>query len=267
MYEHFRFLDIDVRDDGVATIVMSRPEVLNAVDANGHKELSRILRVMAGDDRVRAVVISGAGRAFSIGGELDHVLEITKDPASLMVHLRIAREIIQSHIDFDRPVVAAINGYAMGAGLAFGLVSDYIIMDRDARIADGHTRAALAAGDCGALIWPLAVGLTRAKKYLLTGDWIDAVEAERIGLITEVVEPGTSYARALDVATRLAAGPMTAIRATKLALNQWLRLGQLASFDFSVALEVVSVVNPDVATAIDSLKRHGPGAIVAEDAK
>ena len=128
-------------------------------------------------------------------------------------------------------------------------------------VADGHIRAALSAGDGGTLIWPLTMGLTKAKKYLLTGDWIGAEEAERLGLVSEVVDAGRSLERAVDVARRFANGPQLAIRATKMALNQWLRLGQMASFDYSLALEFLSASDDDVPRALESLRARGAGAI------
>lgn len=262
-YSDFSFLDISIRDH-IATVLLNKPSKLNACDAAGHTELSTVLRVLQSDEAVRAVVVTGAGRAFSVGGDLDLVDEIHESPQANVRVMNEAREIVRSQIDFEKPIVAAVNGVAMGASLAFALLCDYIVMERQARIADGHIRAALGAGDGGALIWPLTMGLTKAKKYLMTGDWLGAEEAERLGLVSEVVNEGQSFNRAMAVARRLADGPQFAIRATKMALNQWLRVGQMASFDFSLALEFLSAGHEDVPRALRSIREGGAGAIAPD---
>jgi enoyl-CoA hydratase len=191
----------------------------------------------------------------------------TSLPEALVLHqlLHDAKAVIDAHEALDKPIIAAINGWAMGAGLAFALLCDMIYAERGVMMADGHIRAAIAAGDAGALIWPLTVGLTKSKRYLLTGDAIDADEAERIGLITEVVEPGTSLAVATAMARRLANGPQLAIRYTKRALNQWLRLGSVTAFDYSVALEMLTFRSADFRLAVENLKASKTPAIAPPD--
>jgi enoyl-CoA hydratase len=259
-YAGFSYLDVAV-DDCVATIHINRPDKSNACDGDGHRELSTILRVIQGDDSVRAAVITGRGPTFSAGGDLALIDTMHSSPEEAMRTMREAREVIQSHIDCEKPIVAAINGVGMGASLAFALLCDYIIIERKVRIADGHIRAALSAGDGGTLIWPLTVGLTKAKRFLMTGDWIEAEEAERLGLVTEVVDQGRALERAMQVARRFATGPQLAIRNTKMALNQWLRLAQMTSFDFSLALEFLAAVGDDVPKALLDLRNKGIGAM------
>ena len=265
-YSGYRYLVVDVKD-GIAFVTINRPDRLNACDREGHAEFPRILRDIARDDEVKVAVITGAGHAFSTGGDLDFLGYMNAHPDELPGLLDEVREMINAHIDLEKPVIAAINGLAMGAGAMFGLLCDFVIVERQAKIADGHIRAALAAGDGGVLILPLTVGLTRAKRYLLTGDWLSAQEAERIGLVTEVVEEGESLTRATEIAERLAAGPQTAIRYTKRALNQWLRLGATTAFDYSLALEMMTFVTDDMKNAIKDLKAKGPGAIPPEGAR
>lgn len=233
----YTFLDVSVRD-GLAVIVMNRPERMNACDAVDHEEFPRILRDIARDPEVQVAVLTGAGRAFSVGATFDWMEDLTRDRASLLELQDQVRELVRAHVDNDKPVVAALNGFATGSGLMFALLSDYIVAEEDARISDGHIRAGLAAGDGGTLIWPLAVGITRAKRYLMTGDWIDAVEAERIGLVTELVPTGESLGRAIEVAERFKRMPQLAVRSTKRAINQWLSLGVSTSFELSAALEM-----------------------------
>jgi Enoyl-CoA hydratase/isomerase len=165
---------------------------------------------------------------------------------------------------WQRLASAMSNAVAKGGGATFALLCDYIIVERSTVLSDGHIRAALTAGDGGTLIWPLAMGLTKAKRYLLTGDNISVEDAERFGLVTEVVEDGQSRARAMDVARRLADGPQVAIRNTKVALNQWLRLGQTTSQDYALALQMLSGTHDDVLAALNSLKSGGVGAIARE---
>ena len=233
----YSFLDVDVRD-GIAYIQMNRPERMNACEAHEHDEFPAILRDIARDDAVEVAVLHGAGRAFSVGATYEWMEELTVNRPLLLELQDQVRELVRAHIDNVKPIVSAVNGFATGSGLMFALLSDYILVEEHVRLADGHIQAALAAGDGGTLIWPLTVGITRAKRYLMTGDWIDAVEAERIGLVTEVVPTGESLARATEVAERFQKMPQLAVRSTKHAINQWLSLGASTSFELSAALEM-----------------------------
>jgi enoyl-CoA hydratase len=255
----YSFLNVEVRD-GIAFVTINRPDRANACDEPDHGEFGSILRDIAADPAVSVAVLHGAGRHFSVGATYDWMENLTRDPEMLIELQAQVRELVRSHIDNDKPVVAALNGVATGSGLMFALLSDYVIMEQDAKIADGHIRAALAAGDGGVLIWPLAAGLTRAKRYLLTGDWIDATEAERIGLVTELAPPGTSLERATAVAERFRAMPAMAVRATKRALNQWLSVGAATSFDYSVASEIqtFSLGGDAVRESVQALRKGRP---------
>jgi enoyl-CoA hydratase len=237
--DSYQFLDIAI-EDGVALIRLNRPEKLNAVRAEDHIELGRVLRDLAKADDVRCAVVTGAGRAFSVGGDYSLVEETTSDPLARLRILEEARELVYAHLELEKPIIAAINGIAAGAGAAFALLCDIIIVDRSASIADGHIRGALAAGDGGVIAWPLSAGMLKAKRYLLTGDFISAEEAERIGLVTEVVEDGVCLDTAMALAKRLASGPQVAIRYTKRALNQLMRDVGIKSFDLSLAYEMLS---------------------------
>ena len=233
----YSFLNVELRD-GILFIEMNRPERMNACDGHEHEEFPRILRELANDPAVVVAVLHGAGRAFSVGATYEWMEDLTRDRGMLLELQGQVRELVHAHIDNDKPIVAAVNGFATGSGLMFALLSDYILVEEHARIADGHIQAGLAAGDGGTMIWPLTVGITRAKRYLMTGDWIDAVEAERIGLVTEIVPTGTSLERATVVAERFRAMPQLAVRSTKRSINQWLSLGASTSFELSAALEM-----------------------------
>jgi enoyl-CoA hydratase len=255
----YSFLDVEVRDE-VAYIRINRPERANACDEPDHGEFGAILRDIGADPEVSVAVLHGAGNHFSVGATYDWMNELTQNPEMLIELQAQARELVRAHIDLDKPVVSAVKGVATGSGLMFALLSDYVIVEEGSRLADGHIRAALAAGDGGVLIWPLAAGLTRAKRYLMTGDWIDAHEAERIGLVTEVVPAGTSLERATAVAARFRAMPAMAVRATKRALNQWLSVGAATSFDYSLASEIhtFSLAGADVREAVRCLREGKP---------
>jgi enoyl-CoA hydratase len=256
-YSRYTFLRTEVRDH-IAHVVLSRPEKANACRRQEHAEFATILRDLAVDDDVRVVLISSTGRSFSVGADYDYMEELVSDRHALAELQVQASELVHAHIDLDKPVVCAMQGAATGSGLMFGLLSDIVVADRDARIADGHVTIALAAGDGGAMIWPLAMGLVRAKRHLLTGDWITAEQAERYGLIAEVVDNGQCLARATEYAERFVAMPQLALRFTKRALNQWMRHGAQVAFDFSLALEVqtFALAGDEVRAAVAQMQQR-----------
>lgn len=253
-YEHLLF---ERKDHGILLITMNRPDVLNAANARLHRELSRVWRDIDDDAATRVVVITGAGRAFSAGGDLDMIESYQDNLDVIAAVMKEASEIVYNIVNLDKPVVSAINGVAVGAGLAVALMADISIMSETARLTDGHIRLGVGAGDHAAIIWPLLCGMAKAKYYLLTADFIDGKEAERIGLVSMCVPQDDVVPKALEVATRLATGPQLAIRWTKRALNNWIRqAGPI--FDNSLALEMLGFFSHDVAEGVKALKekRH-----------
>jgi enoyl-CoA hydratase len=223
-YEDFEFLEITV-EAGVATVVLNGPHDGNRLTPKGHDELVGIWPRLALDDAIRAVVVTGAGSDFSAGPSPELFATMTSGDIPYIMHVMDdVRQMLINAIDFPKPTVAAINGTAMGGVLAFGLLNDIVIAERHVVFADKHVQAGVAAGDGGVLLWPVSMGLMRAKRFMLMGDELSAEEAERIGLITEVVDTGTSKVRAQEYAARLAAMPVNALRYTKRGLNEWLRL-------------------------------------------
>jgi enoyl-CoA hydratase len=197
------------------------------------------------DPATRVVVVTGAGKAFSAGGDLGLIDDMAGNPEALSRTMREASDIVYNMINLDKPVVSAINGVAVGAGLVVALMADVSIIAENARFTDGHTRLGVVAGDHAAILWPLLCGMAKAKYYLLTADFIDGKEAERIGLVSMSVPADQVMAKAFDVADRLARGSQHSIRWTKRALNNWLRqAGPI--FDQSLALEMLSFTYPDV---------------------
>ena len=250
-------LSFDQPGDGVLRIVLDTPGRLNAVDAAMHRDLSRVWLTIDQDPEVRAVIVRGAGDAFSSGGDLELVESMTEDFATRIQVHREARDLVYNVVNCAKPVVSAMAGPAVGAGLVVGLLADVSIASRTARIIDGHTRLGVAAGDHAAIVWPLLCGLAKAKYHLLLCEPLSGEEAERIGLVSLCVDDERLHDTALEVAAKLAAGSQSAIRWTKYALNNWLRLAG-PTFDTSLALEFMGFAGPDVRQGIASLRSKRP---------
>ncbi len=249
----YRRLQFTQHDHGVLLITLSNPGKLNATDATMHAELARIFRDIGDDDRVAAVVVTGEGKAFSAGGDLDWIDGQIENHARTMSVMREAGDIVRTMIDCDTPIISAINGVAVGAGLAVALMSDISIINEEARFTDGHIRLGVAAGDHAVAIWPLLCGMAKAKYYLMTSDFIDGREAERIGLVSKAVPPAEVLPTALRIAEQLARGPRDATRLTKRALNHWLRQA-LPNFEASLAYEMLNFLGPDAREGWNALK-------------
>jgi enoyl-CoA hydratase len=242
-YSRYETLQIDVQDQ-IATVTLNRPERLNAVSPQMHRELEDLFAEIAYDDAVNAIVLTGAGRAFCAGGDVKGMDQRVRE-GSARIPLRGAKRLIQNMLEVEQPLIGAINGDAVGLGATIALFCDIIIAAENARFGDTHIRVGLVAGDGGAVIWPLLVGVAKAKELLFTGDLIDAREAERIGLINRVVPAGKAYDEALALAKRLAAGPTRALRWTKLATNKRLKDEVNLVLDASLAVETLSFATED----------------------
>ena len=256
-YGAYERLRIDRAAPGVLRVTLSTPGRLNAVDTVGHGELARIWRDADDDDEVRAIVVRGEGEAFSAGGDLSMIEEMMGDHAARRRIMREARDIVMNVVDCAKPVVSAIQGPAVGAGLAVALLADVSVAGRSAKIIDGHTRLGVAAGDHAAIVWPLLCGMAKAKYHLLLNDVLTGEEAERIGLVSLCVDDAQVHDRALEIAGRLAAGPAEAIQFTKHALNNWLRLAG-PTFDASLAMEFFGFTGPDVREGVAALREKRP---------
>jgi enoyl-CoA hydratase len=241
-YEHLRF---ERREHGVLLITIDRPERMNATNDRLHRELFGVWRDVADDEQTRVAVVTGAGRAFSAGGDLEMIQRMAGDYARVAAMAAEAAGLVTNMLDCEKPIVSAINGTAVGAGLAVALMADISIIAEDARLTDGHLRLGVAAGDHAAILWPLLCGMAKAKYYLLTADFLDGREAERIGLVSRCVPAEQVLDEALAVAARLGAGPQHAARWTKRTMNHWLRQA-IPAFDASVAYEMLSFLGPDV---------------------
>jgi enoyl-CoA hydratase len=241
----------------VLRLTLRAPGRLNAVSRAMHRELAGIWRTIGDDEETRAVLVTGADGAFSAGGDLDLVLEIASDYDTRRRVFHEARDLVYNVLDCPKPIVSAMTGPAVGAGLAVGLLADISVVTPSARIVDGHTKLGVAAGDHAAIVWPLLCGMAKAKYHLLLCEPVDGREAERLGLVSLCVAEEELDARALEIAGRLAAGSQPAIRHTKLALNNWLRLAG-PSFDASLALEFLDMTGPDVHEGVAAVREKRP---------
>ena len=252
-YASYRRLEFARPEPGILEIVLNNPGRLNAADEAMHGELARVWGEVDRDPETRVALIRGAGEAFSAGGDLDLVEELTLDHESRVRVWREARDMVHGMIDCSKPVVSAIRGPAVGAGLVCALLADISVAGRTARLIDGHTRLGVAAGDHAAIVWPLLCGMAKAKYYLLLCETVTGEEAERIGLVSLAVDDEAVFDTALDVARKLARGAPGAISWTKHALNNWLRMAG-PTFDASLALEFLGFAGPEVREGLASLK-------------
>src|SRR3954454_15696517 len=237
-YAAYTKLQIDYPAERVMRITFNRPETYNSVDGETHTQLTHIWRDINNDNSINAVIVTGAGKAFSAGGDFELIKSILDNPVARMSTWKEAKDLVYNVINCNKPIISAINGVAVGAGLVVGILADVSICGKSARIVDGHTRLGVAAGDVACIIWPLLCGLAKAKYYLMTCKPLSGEEAERIGLVSLCVEDADLQKIALETARDLAAGAQSAIRWTKYALNNWLRVNA-PLFDTSTALEIL----------------------------
>jgi enoyl-CoA hydratase len=252
-YTRFAHLRVDGPDEhGVAELVLDAPN-LNAVSEAAHGNLTGIWREFDADPAVKAVLLRGEGKGLSAGGSFDLVEKLTKDYDTRTRVMREARDLVYNVIDCSKPIVSAIHGPAVGAGLVAGVLADVSVVTKSAKIIDGHTRLGVAAGDHAAVCWPLLCGMAKAKYYLMTCRPLTGEEAERIGLVSLCVdEDDELLPTAREIARELAHGAPSAIRWTKQSLNNWYRQVAGSIFDASVALEFYGFAGPEVQEGLAS---------------
>jgi enoyl-CoA hydratase len=248
-YAQYEGLLIEKKDK-VMTITLNAPESLNSFTGAMHNAMSRIWDDVNDDPEVHVVVLTGAGRAFSAGGNVINMQKKIDDTASWDAGMPEAKRIVFRMLECDKPIIARVNGHAVGLGATVALLCDIIIAADHAKIGDPHVNAGLVAGDGGALIWPQLVGFARAKEYLLTGDLMSATEAERIGLINHAVPADQLDEKVYGLARRLASGPMKSIRWTKQTINVPLRQLAHSMMDLSLSLETQSNLSKDHQEAV-----------------
>jgi len=224
---------------GVLRLTLHNPGRKNAVTLAQHRQLAELWPHIDADSAVRCVLVTGEGDTFSAGGDFQMLSAVVEDAAVRLAVFEEARLLVHNMVACDTPVVAAVRGSAVGAGLTVALLADICLATLDARLLDGHVRIGVPAGDHAVLLWPLLCGMAKAKRHLLLPDPVTGAEAERIGLIAECVADEDLDEAAVMLAGRLAAAAPNALRWTKRALHAWLNQA-LPAFDASVALEFLA---------------------------
>jgi enoyl-CoA hydratase len=257
-YEGYELLAIS-RANRILTVTLNRPEVRNATNALMHQELVRVFGEIRNDTETNVVVLTGAGeKAFSAGGDVESLVYAFHNQSRWFDAMTEARAILDGLVSIDQPIIARVNGDAYGLGATLAVFCDIIIAVDTARIADPHVSVGLVAGDGGAVIWPQLIGYAKAKRYLLTGDPIGAVEAAEIGLITEAVPRDKLDERVDALATKMANGATLAIRLTKRAVNMRLRQELDSLIEAHLGLETLSHLHPDHLEALNAFKERRP---------
>jgi enoyl-CoA hydratase len=252
-YDNYSALQI-ATIDRVATVTLNRPDKLNAVDAGMHEELARIFVDLNNDSEVDIIVLTGAGRAFSSGGDIEWMQAMIDQPAQFDMTVREGKQIVFSMLDCEKPIIAKLNGHATGLGATIALFCDVIFASEKAKIGDPHVSVGFVAGDGGAVIWPQLIGFCRAKEFLMTGDLIQAPEAARIGLINYAVAPEELDAKVSAFALRLRSGATKAIRWTKMSMNIPLKQLAHSMMDTSLSYEAQSNRTADHAEAVAAFR-------------
>lgn len=244
LYDDFKLIRAE-RRDGILFLTLQRPEVLNAINGPLHAELASIFERVALDEASRVIVLQGAGRAFCSGGEMAWIRSFRAGAASNEIAVQ-AKKIIRDLLDVPQPIIASVHGVSAGLGTSIALCCDYIAIADNARIGDPHVRVGLVAGDGGTLIWPLLVGIARAKEFLMTGDFVHAEDAARMGLVNRVVAEADLEEAVLSYARKLLAGSQPAIRGTKSAINQLLKHLSGLTFEYALLAEQATFGSHDV---------------------
>lgn len=250
-------LGFEAPAEGVLELIIANEGRQNSATEAMHRDLANVWRAIDAAPDVRAVLVRGAGAHFSSGGDFAMIERMLDDEATLLRVWREASDLVYNLVDCSKPVVSAIRGTAVGAGLAVALLADVSVAGRGAKILDGHTRLGVAAGDHAVILWPLLCGLAKARYYLLTNEPLSGEEAERIGLVSLCVDDEAVRERALEVAVKLAAGSGSALAFTKHALANWLRLAG-PSFDASLALEFLGFRLGDAREGLDAVRSRRP---------
>ncbi|MEO1061057.1 MAG: enoyl-CoA hydratase/isomerase family protein [Actinomycetota bacterium] len=252
-FDRYPGLRFERREHGILLMTLDRAGVMNATDAPMHHALSRVWMDIHDDPDTSVVVVTGAGDAFSAGGDLAWIDTMINDYDGMKVAFREAGDIVYRMMACEKVIISAINGVAVGAGLAVALMADISIIDEEARFTDGHLRLGVAAGDHANIIWPLLCGLAKAKYYLITSDFIDGRTADQIGLVSKSVPGDDLMDEAMRVATKIATGPQDAARWTKRALNLWVQQAAPA-FDASLAFEMLNFMGHDAAEGAAAIR-------------
>lgn len=253
-------LTFELVDGHVGVLTLNRPEQLNAINWELYNALATAFYRISSRDDIRVVVIQGAGRAFCAGGDVRFMRQQFEGEIPLQDVQRLAMRYTSELLNLPQPTIAVVHGAAVGFGCTTALACDIVLAGDRAKFADPHLRIGLVAGDGAAVLWPLLIGPARAKQYLLIGDSIDAVKAERIGLVNEVYPSDEVHDRAVALARRLAAAPVEATRATKALINHAVRVLGEGAFRAGLQMELVSQMSVEHRAAVEEfLAGQRPG--------
>lgn len=262
--ENYKDILVELHEDGVVLATLNRPEDLNPPMGRVHTELSRLAPDFDADPRAKVMVLTATGRAFMAGrpdavmgpegrgGLLGWVENAAPEWSADAVQIE-GRRIVDGILECRKPIICAVNGYAMGLGANVALLCDIVIAARSAVFAETHVTTGVGAGDGGQLIWPLLMGVNRAKYYLMTGDRLTADEAERLGLVNFVTDDDKLMDKAMELAGRLARGPLQAIIASKVPINTWMRSLSAQILPLSIAMENLSAKTADAEEAMKAI--------------
>ncbi len=262
--ENYQTMKIERREHGIAVVTLNRPERLNAVNGRMHAELATFSRDFANDRELRVLVLTGAGRAFCAGGDFSPGDPIGANPEGPNMWTE-ARQIVDHILECEKPIVSAVNGYAMGLGANVALLCDVVVAGPNAVFADTHVNMGIGAGDGGQLIWPFLIGVNRAKYYLMTGDRVKGKDAFDLGLVNFYVDDNAQVlAKALEVAERLAAGAPQAITASKMAVNAYLRSVSSMIMPMCLKYEQLTMQTEDHREAVRAFQEKRPAKFVGK---
>lgn len=253
--DRYQFLRFDFEDDGVLLVTMNRPEARNAMHPPLHTEMATVWADIATDDRVRVVVLTGAGKAFSLGGTPEEMDAQRYDAPHVLAMMQELFGIVYGMVHLPQPVISAVNGTAAASGLAAALSADISIVSETAKLIDPHVLGGLVAGDHAVLLWPLLCGMAKAKYYLFSGEVFTGADAERMGLVSKAVPQAEVLTTALALAHKLGRGSQVALRLSKRALNGWYQL-VAPIFENSAALEMLSMLHPDAVEGLTAVRNQ-----------
>jgi enoyl-CoA hydratase/carnithine racemase len=261
-YSQYQSLVVEVAE-GIATVTLNRPDSRNAIDTPLHRELEAIWPVLEEDDKVQAIILTGAGKAFSAGGDIRKMIESNRTPdgwRSNLATLAGAKKLVSGILDLTKPLVCAINGDAIGLGTTIGLLGDITIAAETAKLGDTHVKVGLVAGDGGVVIWPLLLGMARAKEFLMRGRIVLAPEAADLGLINYALPAAEVMPKAREIAAEFVQTAPLALRWTKVCMNKILKDRYNLLMDSSIAYEILSTESRDNAEAARAMLERRPPA-------
>ncbi|MDG1007673.1 MAG: enoyl-CoA hydratase-related protein [Alphaproteobacteria bacterium] len=243
--ENYQRMTIDRRDNGVVVVTLNRPEKMNAIDNRMHHEMMTFSRDFDDDPDLRVLVLAGAGKAFCVGGDF------SADTGIEMPSLAEGRRIVDHMLECEKPIISAVNGYALGLGANLALLCDIVVAGPDAKFGDTHVNMGLGAGDGGQLIWPFLIGVNRAKYHLMTGEMVNGADAYEMGLAGFYADTSEGVmTKAMEIADRLAEGAPLAIAASKVGINAFLRQVAAAVMPISLQAEGLTMNSEDFQEAV-----------------